>query len=446
VKDRFESFVWLLVALLLMVLLIAPRGTEVDLSRPLTDDERPAGLAALARWLQRADVPVATLRDRYQRLDALAARGRGNLLVVHVPLVVPLEMAEVRALHAWVEAGNTLLVSVPLMESPIWAYRGGNPIGTVELLSGLRLEYRPRQTEGDEPSEVIDTDPRAYLDTPAWVVANGAMVTRALQAVDAHPLAANADTMVVPWDMAVWQPAPREADDTTSQSATPAGNEAWDPDRWHAVMRHADLGPDVLWESLRGDGSVLVLGHPSLLTNAAIALQGNRQFAINVVAQRLDPGGTVIFDDAHQGENDFYTANDLLADPRLYYTLGFVLVCWVAYVLADAGTWERAIARARPQKASSVDLVRASGRYLARRLTPSEAANGLLDTVTERLARKWQLPRERALEEGLVREGEVMGDVAERLRKILGEGGSRKAAPNLQRLHNLLLEIHRGLS
>jgi hypothetical protein len=163
---------------------------------------------------------------------------------------------------------------------------------------------------------------------------------------------------------------------------------------------------------------------------------------MNLVASRLGLEGRVIFDDAHQGANDLYTPSELLSDVRVLQTLGFLLLCWGVYVLADAGSWER-VSRQRSRPSSGqADLVRASGGYLARRLHSHALADGLLAPLRERLARKWRLPADSALSEGFALE-QLAPTRANDIMRALAVKAHRPI--NAVRLHNLILKLRREM-
>ncbi|MGR9089055.1 MAG: DUF4350 domain-containing protein [Gammaproteobacteria bacterium] len=434
-NDRLGSIGWMAGLLALLALIFWPKGDVEVPTRPLSSDTRAAGLAAFERWLHGSQIETARLGQRYTGIAALNAASRGNLLVVHVPMLLVPEAPEIAALHAWVATGNTLVLSASLLESPAWHLTGASVIETTELLGRLSLSVGATE-------DIVDNTERArsFLDVPAWVALSGSAKTAALRAVRDHPLGRGFEDVRVPWDgtivsccatgnTAANNGAPETPDGSTDTSGA-----------WRTLVEHADSGQAAAWEKRFGDGNIIVLGHPSLLANAAIPEHNNRRFAMNLIAERLGPDGRVIFDDAHQGDNDLYTPRELLSDIRLLYTLGFLLVCWAVYLLADAGTWERVTTARAPRRPGHADRVRASGGYLARRLQHRALADGLLAPLGERLARKWRLPAERALADGLELE-RVEPAVADELMRGLGGRTARGLDP--VRLHNLILQLRR---
>lgn len=427
-------------------------GEEGDVeTRPVSEDVRAAGLAAISRWLEVSGIRTGVLRRRFTVLVDHDQGADGNLLIVHVPMVLVAESDEITALRAWVAAGNTLVVSASLMESPAWHLTGGSVMRTTEQITGLALELEGAPSTSPDGEESL-----SILEVPGWVAISGSSRTQSLRAVADHPLGQGFDGVEVPWD-GTWVKHRNGAESTLSNddgeapgthraaahAALQTAHAAQNDDAWTPALEHAGTRQTVVWERQLGRGHIVVQGHPSLLGNAAIHERGNRRFVMNLVANYLGPEGWVIFDDAHQGVNDLYTPDDLLTDVRVLHTLGLLLVCWAVYVLADAGSWERAT-RERPRSRSGqADLVRASGNYLARRLHHHALANGLLAPLRERLADKWGLPADQALEKGLELEQFSHARADEIKRRLTSSATSRA---NAIELHNLILGLRRDIS
>ncbi len=437
-KDRLGSIGAMALLLAVLALIFWPRGETAQPTRPLSRDTRSAGLAALERWLHGSQIETARLGQRYTALPALDVAPRGNIAIVHVPMLLVPEAPEIAALHDWVAAGNTLVVSASLLESPAWHLAGGSVVDTTETLGGISLSVTATK-------DIVDSSgsARSFLEVPAWVALSGSARTVALRAVARHPLGGGFADVRVPWDgtLVVCCAAADAAGRGGSARATPTMNSAAADAPWRAVIEHAESAQVAAWEKRFGDGRIIVLGHPSLLANAAIAEHDNRRFAQNLIAAHLGPGGTVIFDDAHQGDNDLYTPRELLTDVRVLYTLGFLLMCWAVYLLADAGSWERATTPARGRRPGQADLVRASGAYLARRLRHDALAQGLVAPLRDRLARKWRLTSERALADGLAREHADPALVNELVRALTGNTAGRT---DPVRLHKLIAKLRRA--
>lgn len=436
-NDRLGTIAWMAGLLVLLALIFWPQPNSELPTRPLSRDTRSAGLAALERWSRGSDIATARLAARYSALPTLDVAARGNILIVHTPLLLIAEVPEITALHRWVASGNTLVVSASLLESPAWHLSGGSVVEATEVLGRIVLSIQATE-------DIVDSsgNARSFLEVPAWVALSGSARTVELRAVNGHALGRGfAGDVRVPWDGTRVNCCKR-GKTASGDDADPAATIT--PDgaltAWHAVIEHGPTAQAAAWERRFGDGNIVVLGHPSLLANAAIPEHGNRRFAMNLLAEYLGPDGHLIFDDAHQGEHDLYTPRELLSDVRLLYTLGFALACWAVYLLADAGSWERATTPPQRRRPGQADVVRASGGYLARRLRHQSLADGLVAPLRERLAKKWRLPHERALADGLELERTDPVRIAAVERALAGRKADRI---DPVRLHNLIVELRR---
>ena len=89
----------------------------------------------------------------------------------------------------------------------------------------------------------------------------------------------------------------------------------------------------------------------------------------------LKPGGVVLFDDYRYGLSSIYDPDALLADPRLYKTLGVVAVLWLLYAV---GRSRRMLAVRVPEpRPSSATFARAISDFYARSLSNPEMAEAL---------------------------------------------------------------------
>ncbi len=67
---------------------------------------------------------------------------------------------------------------------------------------------------------------------------------------------------------------------------------------------YAALGVPVVTERSVGEGSLVVVSDPWILSNAGLRHGGNLEFWVRLVDDRLRPGGLVLFDDLHAGATD----------------------------------------------------------------------------------------------------------------------------------------------
>ena len=124
-----------------------------------------------------------------------------------------------------------------------------------------------------------------------------------------------------------------------------------------------------------GRGGVVVLGYGSLWKNPNLAREGNAIAAQMLLTGFLKPGGVVLFDDYRYGLSSIYDPDALLADPRLYKTLGVVAVLWLLYAV---GRSRRMLAVRVPEpRPSSATFARAISDFYARSLSNPEMAEAL---------------------------------------------------------------------
>jgi hypothetical protein len=142
------------------------------------------------------------------------------------------------------------------------------------------------------------------------------------------------------------------------------------------LARRADGGKPTLWLEPFGAGQIVLCAAASPFSNAGILLADNARFLANVVDWSVGRGGTVVFDDAHEGLAAFYDAQAFYADPRLHSTLAWIALMWLVFVLGSrplrtqSRTW---------QPASEVTDLEGSARYLAAVVRPAALARRLIE-------------------------------------------------------------------
>lgn len=310
--------------------------SEAPITPPTAEQNGPNGYLALNRWLQASGVRTVSYRHSALELGEREA-GNGHLFITAMPHRAPLRTGEAEALRAWAGAGNTLLISVALNDTPPWA-SGAAPtlIEDVEALVGLRFE----------PLADVEVLPLWGPETIAIEPLGGQPAVAGVGALQAETAAPTS----------IWQP-----------KAMAVGEDAW-----QAVARLRDYDAEAIWHRPLGAGHVYLVALGSLLTNRGIGEVDNGRFFANVANARLAPGGTAIFDDFHQGLSALYAPSDFFADSRLHVSIAFLLALWLLYLV---GTWNRlAPPAAAPAVPGQLDFVRAAGGFLARKLHRSDAA------------------------------------------------------------------------
>jgi hypothetical protein len=99
----------------------------------------------------------------------------------------------------------------------------------------------------------------------------------------------------------------------------------------------------------------------------------------------LQPGGRVIFDDAHQGAMDEFNAAKFFADPRLHHSLLWLLALWLAWIVASQPL------RASAANGAGLDesaMLRVTANFFAGVLRPVTSAQWLQDEFFDRLRRR----------------------------------------------------------
>jgi hypothetical protein len=319
---------------------------------PVTTEIRPDGYMAVWQWLGKERIPRASLRLQYDRLGGLLESPRGNVMLVTMPQrVVPRE-AELEALESWIARGNTLLIVAALDDSPPWA------AGTVDSL--MRERIQRLMGLGFSAPAGAKSDLQAYGIRRLEIHPNGNF-----------PLLGNIRHL-----------------ETLRYPAR----------SWHATMvderlplelaSRRDNGEPVIWLERSGAGQVILCTVASLLSNAGVLHADNAQLLANVIGWSRGSGGTVVFDDAHQGLTAFYDAKAFFADPRLHATLGWIVLLWLAFVLGSQPL------RVRLREWHPLDetaYVEAGGRYLAAVVRPADAAQRLIDDFLDWLRARLRL-------------------------------------------------------
>jgi hypothetical protein len=366
-KDRLVTLLGALLALAIFYALFLRQPGEPPVTKPLSVEAGRNGYLGVKTWLERQDVRVVSLRERYGRLlETGDLPEAGNVLIVTMPFRTPLRTSEVEPLRQWVRNGNTLLVLAALDDSPEWAaYADGSfPLDLVTL-TGLGFMTPSEAAAAPESQTAFERPP----------IAAGTAVE--LEPLFEHPLLEGVDALrgYSDGESAVW----------VMRSA--------DPDR--LVLRLAyetSSGLDALWQSPQGDGQIIVSASGSLLANRNIGTGAARELVRNLVRHHVARDGAVIFDDMHHGLSTLYDAAALFRDERLTATIWFVLAAWVVYILGSSNRLAPPRApRAVPRQA---DFLAAAGGFMARRIEKAAAGLLLLNEWLDEVRRARGLPRD----------------------------------------------------
>lgn len=382
-----------------------PQSDSSAIARPLSTESRPEGYLAVSRWLAEQHVPTVSLRYRYDRLPALLPKPTGNLLLVSMPQQVPTRAAEMTALQSWVEHGNTLLIMAALLDTPLWVINPDSEVKErIEHLTGLRVDT-PKDRVNDLKSLLIDR-------------------------LDIHPRGAHALTTGVQQITAVSKLPLRRAQMHGIGDTIPL----------ELAVRN-DGGDPALWLVRRGAGQIILSAVASPFSNGGVILADNARLLANIVSWCRESGGTVVFDDAHQGATAYYDGKAFFADPRLHYTLGWLLLLWLAMVL---GALPMRAAQRSWQPVRETAYVEASARYFAAVVPPSAAAQRLIENFLHGL----RVDNDTGAASDLWRQFDSDPRVPPAQRRALHSLYARACAGRrvpLVRLQNLLAQLRRNL-
>jgi hypothetical protein len=361
-KERFVTLGLAVCALALFWFLLFPkpqRATEAP--RPLASGADPEGYFAAARWLNLAGVPTVEFHRRFEHLadPHITPRPTGNLLITTLPYQLSLSPQETAKLDDWAQHGNTLLILTGLDDTPLWSATEGNFVPELQRIT--KLEFNAVQAP----------DANAIDKAKASLVS---ALTPGGSSVALHP-SGHIGLLAGVGELATLSALPSQQWQAKAIDAVPVLE----------LARRADTGEPVLWIRSSGHGAVIVSAYASLFSNAAIGKLDNARLLSNIVAWALQPGGRVIFDDAHQGVIDEYDAAKFMADPRLHHTLLWLVALWLAWVLASQPL------RAAAPHAASLDeraMLRVTARFFAGVLRPLASAQWLLDEFFDRLRRR----------------------------------------------------------
>jgi hypothetical protein len=363
VKERLVTLALAVGALFLCYALFVPKPPPdtTAQSRPLSADSGLAGYQGAWRWLDAVHIPAVSLRNRFDRLAAdRTLRRAGNVLLTTMPHKLPVRPEEATSLDAWIERGNTLVIAAALDDTPAWALQdSARLVRDVGRLARLKVET------------VDDADEKPTA-APTLKSAFGALAASRILAIEprgSHPLMQGVHSLKVDSDL----PASR-------WTATPM-----DTSGVLQVAQAVEGGNPAVWIRPQGSGQVIVLGAAGLFSNRDLATADNAKLLANIIGWTLRRGGSVIFDDAHQGAVDYYDAKAFYKDPRLHHTLYWLVLLWFVFVLGVQRFRGHAPAK---EPADVTALVSSSGEFFASVLAPSTAGARLLQNFFNGIRRR----------------------------------------------------------
>ena len=362
-KERLVTLALAACALALFWILLVPKPQGAPAApHPVTTGVDGEGYFAAARWLVATGVPTLELHQRFAQLadKTISPHPTGNLLITTLPYGVVLNPEEYSDLDTWIGRGNTMLVLAALDDTPLWSALSTNFLPELQKRC-VAIDFTAVQVAGTDPI----TKAKAGL---VFALTSGGGT------VELHP-SGRIGLLDGIRQLATLSALPSQQWQAKAIDAAPVLE----------LARRADSADAVLWVKSSGNGAIIVSAYASLFSNQVIGKADNSRLLSNIVAWSLQPGGRVIFDDAHQGAMDEYDAAKFMADPRLHRTLLWLLVLWLAWVVASQPL------RASAPRVATLDenaMLRVTANFFAGVLRPVTSAQWLLDEFFDRLRRR----------------------------------------------------------
>lgn len=393
-KERLVTLALALGAFVLFYALFVQRSApDADaVPQPLSTEGGDAGYQAAWRWLQSQGVPVISFRDRYSALDQASLAASGNLLITTLPHQAPARDHEAQQLAAWLQQGNTLLVLAALHDTPPWAMGAGRAyLNTLARLSGLHFR-QVRETEASDAATIRQTVQQLIEPRMETLLPRGS-----------HPLLEGVDALGTRSEFPATRWVLRDSDSLALELARRAEHDSL-------------LTEPAMWLLSRDQGQIIVLAYASPFSNVVLGEQDNARLLANIVAWSLTAGGTVLFDDAHQGLVNYYDARAFFADSRLHRTLLWLALLWLVFVLG----WQRL----RPgsdgwRPADVTGFIKVSGDFLAARIAPQHAGQRLFANFFNTIRQRLALPQDgQPLWEWLAAHASITDEDLQELRRL----------------------------
>ncbi len=380
-NDRLITLLGALCALLVGIGLFFQPSGQPALGKPNTEQRNPQGYYAMFQWLERSRVPVVSLRERLTELDRFSSTG--NILMITLPVENALRSREVEQLRRWIAEGNTLLLFAALNDTPNWTsgVNASRLFDDLEDLTQLRFEV----LEQDEPEEGMTLNDIERLFTSQTIVLSPSAAEGGSGGV--HPLLRMVDDLQSVSDSgsSKWRIVEPCAPCTVDDGEALVGFDADVQEEVSAQPAQLVLNLAVesgtqqaaLWELQQGQGRVLVSAVSGLFSNRSLGSGGNAQLLTNIVAWHLGSNGQFIVDDLHQGLSVLYDPAAFYKDPRLGFSLLFLLGFWLIYLV---GTNNR-LAPVVPTDNSprQGQYIAAVGGFMSRKLAPADTALLIFD-------------------------------------------------------------------
>ena len=407
-KERLITLALAAGALFLFYALFAPKPAPQDKSvaLPVSTETKADGYQALWRWLNGQQIPVVSLRERYDRLNKHTTAVTGNVLLATLPQQLPTRVDEMESLDEWIERGNTLVVMAALDDTPQWALGGDESFASaLQRMTRLKFSSGAEKSSSSSTASSDDSESDAADDVEssnAGSSDSGEASSESAGTPHTTSIIQQAfDKLLKPERSTIephgTHPLMDDVHIITALSEFPAS-------RWRAksMDSHAVLvlgtrtdsdadEPDtqaVLWLKRQGAGQIIVCAFATPFNNQMLGETDNARLFANILGWSRSATGAVLFDDVHQGLVSYYDAKAFFADPRLHRTLLWIVLLWLLFVLG----WQRF----RPQfdEWQPVDVttfIKVTGSFFAGSLTAASIAQRLFENFFNRIRRQLAL-------------------------------------------------------
>jgi hypothetical protein len=328
-RQRLTIILTFVVIIGLLVIINAVSHVQEEQERDLemfanrsTYNSGPTGTRALHDFLSESGYKVMRWREPLAEIMSTSRISVATLVIVGETRL-PFDQQDFTLLRAWVGRGGRLVVidrtpDMRLMSNPGWAVTpiegqlpdlDTNP-GDVNQMTQTVTEFRPIQP--------------TLLTTNVDSVMPSRFASRFVIAAERKPDIASGETIIDPGGVVSSMPSPSpdavyDEDDfwgssLPEETATPPPPEAVsaedadedsDEDDTHSanpapIAHIADAGGALVVDYALGNGRVVLVGDPYLISNGGVVLKDNLALAINVLGGPRNQG-LIAFDEYHQG-------------------------------------------------------------------------------------------------------------------------------------------------
>jgi hypothetical protein len=425
-KDRLITIALAAIALAMVYTLFIPKQAPAEAAAPLplSTESRATGYQAAWRWLRAEGVPVVAWREHFDQLGKQPAlSSTGNVLLTTLPNKIPATAAEASLLDAWIERGNTLLVMAALDDTPAWALSGGSHLDK-EVRRLARLDMSADAAEDAPARSQGSTQRKPVRAVIAEILRDRRSV---VEPRGSHALLSNVHAVDITSDLPAsrWKARPMDAAAVL-------------------VIAHVKGGDDpAIWLRRQGQGQVIIFAFAGPFSNRDIGSADNGTLLSNIVAWSLAPGGSFIFDDAHQGAVNYYDAQAFYADPRLHRSVGWLVLLWFVFVI---GIQQLRTHSSAWHPLDITAFVGTTGEYFATTLTPVAAGARLIKNFFSSIQRRLNLVEDGSPQwEWLLRQASVTAQDVAALR-VMHERVADGKRVDLMKLHSLIRRLQEKIA